>query len=192
MRKTTLLCTLLLSLIALPTLVRAQDADKPADLAKTADPAPHFYHLVFVVQELDAAGKATNSRTYTTSVSTERGFDGSVRTGSRIPIATGSYSSAGDKGGAVTQTQFQYVDIGVNFDLRHVVEVGREISIDLSADVSGVAEALDARIHQPVIRQNKWHASVLIPIGKPTVVFSSDSLESKGSLQVTVTATPIA
>jgi hypothetical protein len=34
-----------------------------------------------------------------------------------------------------------------------------------------------------------WDAPVLIPIGKPTVVFSSDALESKGGMQLVVTAT---
>jgi hypothetical protein len=40
-----------------------------------------------------------------------------------------------------------------------------------------------------VIRQNSWQASVLIPVGKPTVVFSSDALENKGGMQVSMTAT---
>lgn len=191
MRKTTLLCILVLSMLALPALIRAQDDAKPAEPAKAVEPATHFYHLVFVVQELDAAGKPVNSRTYTTNVNTDRNFRGSVRTGSRIPIPTGSYGEASGKDGTLTNVQYQYIDIGISFDLRRVVEIGREISLDLSADVSSVADALDARIHHPVIRQNKWQASALIPLGKPTVVFSSDSLDSKGSLQVTVTATPL-
>jgi hypothetical protein len=32
---------------------------------------------------------------------------------------------------------------------------------------------------------------VLIPIGKPSVVFTSDSLDNKGSMQLVVTATPL-
>jgi hypothetical protein len=39
------------------------------------------------------------------------------------------------------------------------------------------------------MRQNKWEAVVLIPIGKSTVVFSSDDLDNKGSMQMLVTAT---
>jgi hypothetical protein len=189
MRKTALLCTLLLSMLTLPSLVRAQDADKPAESAKAAEPVTHYYHLVFVVQELDTSGKPSNSRSYTTSVSTDRHFSGQIRTGSRIPIATSGSAEGTDKG--LSNVQFQYVDVGVNFDLLHVVEVGNTLAIDLSADISSVAEALDARIHQPIIRQNRWRSPVLIPLGKPTVVFSSDSLDSKGSLQVTVTATPL-
>lgn len=189
MRRILFASTALLVALAVPALTRAQDADKPAEPAKAAEPAPHYYHLVFVVQELDAAGKPVNSRTYTSSVSTERHFSGQVRTGSRIPIATGAYASGKDE--ALTNAQFEYIDVGVNFDLSRVVEVGRALSIDLSAEISSVADALDARFHRPVIRQNRWHAPVIVPIGKPTVVFSSDSLDSKGSLQVAVTATPL-
>jgi len=189
MRRTLLATTALLAALAVPALTRAQDADKPAEPAKTAEPAPHYYHLVFVVQELDAAGKSVNSRTYTTSVSTDRHFTGQVRTGSRIPVATGAYANGKDE--TLTNVQFQYVDVGVNFDLSRVLEVGRTLSIDLSAEISSAADSGDTRIHQPVIRQNRWHAPVIIPLGKPTVVFSSDSLDSKGSLQVTLTATPL-
>jgi len=189
MRRIPLILSLLLWTLTLPLASRAQDADKPAENTKAAEAAPAFYHLVFVVQELDGANKPVNSRTYTTTVSTDRHFNGQIRTGSRIPIATGTYSNADTKG--VVNTQFQYIDVGVNFDLSHVTEVGRQISLDLSADVSSVADATDPNLHQPIIRQNKWRASVIIPIGKATTIFSSDELDSKGSLQVTVTATPL-
>jgi hypothetical protein len=33
-----------------------------------------------------------------------------------------------------------------------------------------------------------WDSIVLVTIGKPTVVFSSDDLDSKGKMQVEVTA----
>jgi len=49
----------------------------------------------------------------------------------------------------------------------------------------------DPAINQPIIRQNKWQGICLIPTGKPTVVFSSDSLDSKGSTRILVTATPL-
>lgn len=191
MRRLALLCSLFLFAFALPQAARAQDADKPAEAAKPATPTPNFYHLVFVVQEIDAANKPINSRTYTTTVGTSTSDypPQSIRTGSRIPIATESSESNDPKESG--RVQFQYIDVGINFDIRHVTEVRRQLSLNLSADVSSVAEASDPHLHQPVIRQNKWQASVLIPIGKPTVIFTSDSLDSKGSLQVTVTATPL-
>jgi hypothetical protein len=45
--------------------------------------------------------------------------------------------------------------------------------------------------NDPVIRQSLWQGSVVIPIGKPTVAFSSDTVDSKGGMQLVVTATPL-
>jgi len=62
----------------------------------------------------------------------------------------------------------------------------------LKAEVSSLADpthsAASELPNDPVIRQNMWQASVLIPIGKRTVVFSSDALENKGGMQLSITA----
>jgi type II secretory pathway component GspD/PulD (secretin) len=89
--------------------------------------------------------------------------------------------------------QFQYQDVGVNIDVKPAHEIGRQLSFDLRADITSAADnvEIDTKIHEPIVRQNKWQAVVLIPIGKPTVVFTSDTLDSKGSMQLVVTATPV-
>ena len=87
--------------------------------------------------------------------------------------------------------QFQYTDVGINIDARDAHEIGRQLALNLTADVSSIAATTDQSLRQPIVRQNKWQAAVLIPVGKATVVFVSDALESKGSMQVVVTATPM-
>lgn len=188
MRKTIFISCLLLA-VAFASPSTAQDEAKPADAAKTAE-TPHYYHLEFVVQELGTDHKPTNSRTYTTTVSTDPHGSASIRTGSRIPIVTGSFASGPEKS-ALVNTQFQYQDVGVKIDAQRAHDFGRQLSLDLTADITSVAENEDARLHEPIIRQNKWQAVVLIPVGKPTVVFTSDTLDSKGSMQLVVTATPV-
>lgn len=191
MRKLTLICCLVFIAMLNGPRSLAQDSTTAAEPAKTSQSPAHFYHIEFLVQEMGTDGKATNSRTYTATVSTDsRDHGTSIRTNSRIPIATSSFSTGGENSPLVN-TQFQYVDVGVNIDAHNAHENGRQLSLDLVADVSSVAATGDVRIHQPVIRQNKWQASVLIPIGKPTVVFTSDSLDSKGSMQVVATATAL-
>jgi len=88
-------------------------------------------------------------------------------------------------------TQFQYQDVGVHIDVRYVHEIGRLLTLNLAADISslGGSAPIGTNLHQPIMRQNKWEAVVLIPIGKSTVVFSSDDLDNKGSMQMLVTAT---
>jgi hypothetical protein len=149
----------------------------------------HYYQLEFVVQELNADGKPVNGRTYTGIASTNRkDLNISIRTGSRIPISTGASSASSG-----SQSQIQYVDVGVNIDLRDAVhEVGNAVAFTLVAEVSSLASNPGPLgPANPVIRQNRWQASVLIPVGKPTVVFNSDDLDTKGSMQVTVKATPL-
>jgi hypothetical protein len=181
MRKTIFVSCFLLFALALASHAYAQDEPKPAEAAKAPEAPAHFYHLELVVQELGKDGKPSNSRAYTTTVRTESRSPVSIRTGSSIPIAMGSYSS-GPESSASVNTQFQYQDVGVNIDVQNAHEVGRQLALDLTANITSVAENLDARVHQPIIRQNKWQAVVLIPIGKPTVVFTSDALDSKGSM----------
>ena len=189
MRKITILCCLLLLTLPVGHRSFAQDtantqAPKAQDSVKAAAPPVHFYHLDFVIEELGSDGKPINSRNYSTTVNTGPHGGMSIRTGSKIPIATST--TANDRTGA---TQFQYVDIGVNFDVEEVHEAGSRLAISLTADLSSVAESVDPNLHQPIIRQNRWHAPVLIPIGKPSVAFTSDSLDNKGGTRVVVTAT---
>lgn len=190
MRKLMLICCLVFVAMLNGPRASGQDSSPAAESTKVLPAPAHFYHLDFVVQELGADGKPTNSRSYSSTVSTDsRDHGTSIRTGSKLPIATGSASSGSGK--ELFDTQWQYVDVGVNIDVHSAREVSRQLSLELIADVSSMAAPNDASIHHPVIRQNKWQASVLIPIGKATVVFTSDSLDSKGSMQIVATATAL-
>jgi hypothetical protein len=196
MRKTTIVCILLLFVTGFGRQALAQGASDAQLAPKTQDSArapEHFYHLDLVVEDLSAEGKVVNSRSYSTTISTNSDTRMSIRSGARVPIATGpaSKSEGGNEITAITNAQLQYEDIGARFDLGDAREVGRQLAFKLTADLTSVAVATDPNIRYPVTRQNKWEASILIPIGKQSVVFSSDSSDSKGSTRVLVTATAI-
>lgn len=182
MKRTAIWAAVAVGLLVSPGL-RAQDSAKAS--TSEANPPEHFYRLIFTLDEINDAGKVDNSRSYIATIVTGRpGGQQRIRTGSRIPIATGT------AGGS---TQFQYLDLGVNFDVRQVKEVGDKVSFNLSAEVSSLAQeqhlVAGSPVGDPVIRQNRWDSVVLIPVGKPTVVFSADDLDSKGKMQVELTAT---
>ena len=168
--------------------VFAQDTS-PAS-AKAPEPAVHYYHLDFVVQELSEDGKPTNSRNYSCTVSTVRDEHDSIRVGARVPMLTGSYSSAGN--GPATP-DFSYQNLNVNFDASNAHEVGNKLAINLRAEISILASSL--HVGGPngperfVTRQNTSSTLALLAIGKPTVVLTSDNIDSKGGMQVVVTAT---
>jgi Bacterial type II and III secretion system protein len=174
------------TLSLLPVAMRAQNPPEPA----AASPQ-HFYHVRFAVAEIDASGKVTNTRSYEETICTTGGHavgDQQIKTGSRVPIATGSYGANTN----LANTQFQYIDLGVNLDVRDAVEHGDKLNFRLRAEISSIAHQTEiAGIGEPVIRQNSWDSLVAIPVGKPTVVFSSDDLDSKGKMQVEVTATRV-
>ncbi len=195
MRKFTIVCCFLLLVPAVAPPARAQETAKAPDSTKAAEPADHYYHLEYIVQELGTDGKPTNSRTYSTIVGTERHQQFSaIRTGSRVPIITGAlHGPKGEAAEAKLEYQYQYIDVGVNIDTQNVREVGRQLAIDLKAEITSLAapSSTPGLVNDPVIHQNTWQASVLIPIGKPTVVFSSDALDNKGGMHFVVTATPL-
>jgi hypothetical protein len=183
MRKLTIFGSLLLLAICCGTASLAQEAAKPEETPKAPEAPAHYYHLEFVVQELGADGKPVNSRSYSSTTSTDRSdLSASIRTGSRVPIVTGSSSGS----------QYQYMDVGINIDVRNTHEVNGKLKISLVADVSSLATPAGlSQPSTPVVRNNRWQAPVLVPLNKPTVVFTSDALDTKGSIQLVVTATPM-
>lgn len=199
MRKTAICCLLLLTL---PFMGRvfAQDGPKTPEAsaipetAQTPASPVRYYHLDFAVRELGEDGKPVNSRSYFATVSTGRNTSSTnIRAGSKIPIATGAYMA----GNQQPNLQFQYQDVGVNIDIGpdRTEEIGSRLALFLTMEISSLASSAHLGgpngVEQPVIRQNRWRGPVLIPIGKPTTVFSSEYTDSKGSMQVVVTATPL-
>lgn len=197
MRKSTLFCTLLLLAPAFASLGRPQEATrsneagKASETAKAPEPAAHYYHLDFIIQEVGADGKPTNGRKYSTIVNDRNDEPGDIRTGSRVPIITGALHGA--TGDGKLEFQYQYLDVGVSIGTRNVREIDHQLAFKLKVEVSSLAESTATPAaempNDPVVRQNMWQAAVVVPIGKPTVVFSSDSLNNKGGMQLVVSAT---
>jgi hypothetical protein len=179
MHRMTMLCCLLLLAFSCENKALSQEAAKAApETAKSSEAPVHYYHLEFVVQELGETGKVVNSRSYATTTSTDR-TDAfvSIRTGSKVPIQ-------------IAAENIQYMDVGINFDVHKVHEINGKLAFDLSAELSNLAAPAGvSQPSTPVVRNNRWQAPVLVPLNKPTVVFTSDSLDTKGSMQIVLTAT---
>ena len=147
--------------------------------AKSAAEQAKYFRLDFVVKELDA-GKVTNSRNYSMTISTGETLTSVIRAGSKIPITTAA-------GGGTESTAFTYIDVGVNIDCRSAKEIQGDLALNISAEISSAATTSP----RPLIRQTKWSANVIVPLRKPTVVFSSDDATTKGQMQLELTATLI-
>ena len=135
-----------------------------------------FYKLDFVVKEMDGT-KTLNSRGYSTVTKEQVGRACSIRTGSKVPYSP-------------SPTSLQFYDLGVNIDCLDVKEVGGELSLSISADVISIPSDTPPNT-PPLTRHNSWNATVLVPLAKPTLVFSSDDLTTKRVMQLQLTATPV-
>ena len=116
------LCVLCV-LVMIGGVCRGQDKKDEAAVSSAPNDGRH-YQVVFVAQELEG-GKVINSRRYETDMTLQGpgSGTGSIRTGSKIPLATGSYSGAQSQ----AQTQFTYIDVGRQFRLQSRT-VWREIA----------------------------------------------------------------
>ena len=195
MRKLAVSCLLLLLAPTLTSMAIAQDAPKAPLAVKVPDAPDLYYRLDFVIQEVSAEGKPTNSRSYTCTIGTSRADrqeqSATIRTGNRVPILTGAYAPTSGTENKLA-TQFQYIDVGVNISAQSAHEVGSQLALYLKTELSSLApDPSPTAGNDPVIRQNSWQSLILIPLAKPTVVFKSDDLDTKGGMQVVVTATPL-
>jgi general secretion pathway protein D len=101
-----------------------------------------------------------------------RALDGqkaSLKIGERVPVATGSFQPGiGGVGvNPLVNTQFQYLDVGVNIDITPRVHAGREVSLKMSMDVSAVTSYQNiGGISQPVIGQRKVENEIRLKDGE--------------------------
>jgi general secretion pathway protein D len=77
-----------------------------------------------------------------------------LRVGDRIPVATGAFQAT--TGIPVVNTQFQYIDVGVNIDLVPHVHPDHSVSIKLGVEVSSLNGQVNiGGINQPIISQRR-------------------------------------
>jgi hypothetical protein len=174
----------LTGLISLPCLAQseASASEKKSASAKTAESAlKRFYRLSFVVQELEN-DRVINSRSY--AIIMRETEQSSIRAGEKVPYA----SSSGAK------TDWQQIDVGVSIDCRRLEATANGVSLDIKAEISSVTDNHGANSpppSQPVIRQNQWESSVVLPVNQPSILFSSDDPASKRKMQLQLTVNPI-
>jgi general secretion pathway protein D len=93
-----------------------------------------------------------------------------LRVGDRIPIATGSFQALAGTGPAVN-TQFQYLDVGVNIDLTPHVHPDHSVSIKLGVEVSSVTGQVNiGGLLQPVISQRRIDHEIRLQEGEVSIL----------------------
>src|SRR5213083_3151407 len=97
------------------------------------------------------------------------GQKGSLKIGDRVPVATGSFQPGiGGVGiNPLVNTQFQYLDVGVNIDITPRVHAAREVTLKISMDISNVTgQSNIGGISQPIIGQRKIEHEIRLKEGE--------------------------
>ena len=105
-----------------------------------------------------------------------RALDGqkaSLKIGDRVPVATGSFQPGiGGVGiNPLVNTQFQYLDVGVNIDITPRVHANGEVTLKISMDVSAVTGQQNiGGISQPIIGQRKIEHEIRLKDGEANLL----------------------
>jgi general secretion pathway protein D len=105
-----------------------------------------------------------------------RALDGqkaSLKIGDRVPVATGSFQPGiGGVGiNPLVNTQFQYLDVGVNIEITPHVHSNGEVTLKVSMDVSAVTgQSNIGGISQPIIGQRKIEHEIRLRDGEANLL----------------------
>lgn len=155
--------------------------------AAQEDRGPAVYKVEYRIHDgSDAAGKA--GRRYTMLI--DPAGRGSFKVGDRIPVATGSFQPGGNN--ALVNTQFTYLDVGVNIDTK-ITPAGDKVNLvsnlDLSTLVEHKQQAGGGVLANPTVAQIHLVVNAVVTPGKPTVVASIDDPVTQHRMEVEAVVT---
>jgi type II secretory pathway component GspD/PulD (secretin) len=119
------------------------------------DRTKKLYRLTYTITDIDN-GKSIGTQHYAIIVAS--GGRTTIKQGSKVPIATGTFNG----GSSGSQTQFTYLDIGLNIDA------------SLDGYVDGVR--LRSKVEQSSLQDDKLVANVVEPIVRQSVLEGTSTL----------------
>jgi general secretion pathway protein D len=97
-----------------------------------------------------------------------------LKIGSKIPVATGSFNSGAATGvgtGLGVQTQFSYLDVGVNIDMTPTVHYDREVTLKMKIEVlSQNGTVTISGVSEPIIVQRSVDQVIQLKEGEPSIL----------------------
>jgi len=173
------------ALLLLVPLLAAVAQDKPVSNT--------VYRVEYRIRDgSDAAAKAP--RRYTMLIESHN--KGTFKLGERVPVASGSFQpGVGGVGvNPLVNTQFSYIDVGVNIDAFVSEENGR-VTLNSNLDISTLVEHKAPQPSQilpnPTVSQIKIAQLSTVTPGKPTLVASVDDPVTQRKFDVEVTITKV-
>jgi general secretion pathway protein D len=122
------------------------------------------------------------------SIRATDGQRATMKIGSRIPVATGSYNAGVSTGVASigVQTQFTYIDIGVNIDMTPTIHFDHAITLKMKIEVLSQANTVTiSGVQEPIIGQRSSEQTITLKDGEPSllagIITKQDSLNITGT-----------
>jgi len=103
-----------------------------------------------------------------------RAVDGqkaTLKVGLRIPVATGSYTTATSSSTSAVQTQFQYIDTGVAIEMTPTIHEDRDVTMKVGVEISSQSgtETISG-VAEPIISQEKAEQMVRMKDGEVSIL----------------------
>ncbi len=116
------------------------------------------------------------------------GQDAQLKIGERLPVATGSYQTGAATAivSSLVNTQFQYLDVGVNIDITPTVLYDRDVSMKVKLTVSATngTENLGG-VNEPIITQRVADETVRLKNGEATIIGGIKQVQTSNSISGT-------
>lgn len=145
-----------------------EQVEAAGKLLRELDRPKKTYRLTYTMTELDG-GRRVGTQHF--SVNAVAGQRVTLKEGSKVPVATGSYTSTGS---TATQTQMTYLDVGMNFDST-LYDMGEGAMLKSKVEQSGIAaEKSGVGDQDPVVRQTVLEGVSYLTLGKPAILGSID------------------
>ena len=155
----------------------AEDVSLTKQLLADLDRPKRSYRLTYTLTESDQ-GKRIGVQHVSTVLVT--GGRTTLKQGSKIPVATGSF----DEGKNGSQTQFTYLDVGLNFDATLDV-FANGMRLKSKVEQSSLADdKVISGINEPVVRQTVLEGTSIIIPGKSLVLGTVDVPGSTRHLEI--------
>ncbi len=101
------------------------------------------------------------------------GQQATLKIGEKLPVATGSYQTGAATAivSSLVNTQFQYLDVGVNIDMKPVVHYDRDVTIKLKIEVSNQNGSVNlGGINEPIITQRTSEQTIRLKEGEASIL----------------------
>ena len=99
--------------------------------------------------------------------------EATLKIGEKYPVATGSYQTGAATAivSSLVNTQFQYLDVGVNITMKPQIHYDRDVTVKMKIEVSTIGPILNlGGVSEPVILNNSAEETIRLKEGEASII----------------------